>query len=251
MLLDAWLKLGIFGPIVLLVLLLCVPLLGFALFRAFSTCRRLLREGAVEQFWLTAGLVALLCVPIAALIVTSFVDTREERQLVLDLRKSKRALLMELRRCAARSNTGCDSDRYAITVELIFPEGRQLSIRTEQLSWTEYAEPENFLIEIRDADASGLTLHAAHQLLMRHVAVLAGQRRAPNQQQEIDRAGAWLLGCCKDNVMYSETLGIQLSHQLGLQFYKNVDRVAVVYLLRPLRVTNNHAARSLRSRRQF
>jgi hypothetical protein len=85
-LLDAWLKLGIFGPIVLLVILLCVLLLGFALYRAISTCRRLLREGEMEQFWLTAGLVALLCVPVAALIVTSFVDTREEKQLVLDLR---------------------------------------------------------------------------------------------------------------------------------------------------------------------
>jgi hypothetical protein len=66
--LDAWLKLSIFGPIILLAILLGGLVYAAALFRAVAACRRLLREGELEQFWLTAVLVILLTVPVAALI---------------------------------------------------------------------------------------------------------------------------------------------------------------------------------------
>ncbi|PHV36821.1 hypothetical protein CSQ95_22490 [Janthinobacterium sp. BJB304] len=69
MFLDAWLKLSIFWPIILLAILLGGGLLyAVALFRAILACRRLLREGELEQFWLTVVLVILLTVPVAALV---------------------------------------------------------------------------------------------------------------------------------------------------------------------------------------
>lgn len=68
MFLDAWLKLSIFGPIILLAILLGGLVYAVALFRAVAACHRLLREGELEQFWLTATLVILLTVPIAVMI---------------------------------------------------------------------------------------------------------------------------------------------------------------------------------------
>lgn len=68
MFLDAFLKLSIFGPIILLSMLLGGLVYAVALFRAIATCRRLLRERELEQFWLTVALVILLTVPVAALI---------------------------------------------------------------------------------------------------------------------------------------------------------------------------------------
>lgn len=68
MFLDVWLKLSIFWPIILLAILLGGLLYAVALFRAIMACRRLLREGELEQFWLTAVLVILLTVPVAALV---------------------------------------------------------------------------------------------------------------------------------------------------------------------------------------
>lgn len=68
MFLDALLKLSIFGPIIFLVILLGGLAYAFALFRAVSTCRRLLREGELEQFWLTVVMVILLITPVAALV---------------------------------------------------------------------------------------------------------------------------------------------------------------------------------------
>lgn len=67
MFLDGWLKLGIFGPVIMLAILLIGLVYAVVLFRAVAACRRLLREGELEQFWLAAALVALLTVPIASL----------------------------------------------------------------------------------------------------------------------------------------------------------------------------------------
>jgi hypothetical protein len=67
--LAAWLKLSIFGPIILLAVLLGGSLYAVALFRAVTSCHRLLREGELEKFWLTVVLVVLLTVPIVALVV--------------------------------------------------------------------------------------------------------------------------------------------------------------------------------------
>ncbi len=68
MFLDAWLKLSIFGPIILLAVLLGGSLYAIALFRAVTSCRRLLRKGELEEFWLRVVLVVLLTVPVVALI---------------------------------------------------------------------------------------------------------------------------------------------------------------------------------------
>lgn len=70
MFLDAWLKLGIFfGPIILLAILIFGLMYPVVLFRLFVACRRLLREGETEQFWLTAALMILVTVPVVALII--------------------------------------------------------------------------------------------------------------------------------------------------------------------------------------
>jgi hypothetical protein len=66
--LDAWLRLSIFGPVILLIVLIGALVYALALFRAVASCRRLLRENELEQFWLTASLVILLIVPIAVLL---------------------------------------------------------------------------------------------------------------------------------------------------------------------------------------
>jgi hypothetical protein len=66
--LDAWLKLSIFWPIILLAVLLGGSLYAVALFRAVTSCRRLLLKGELEEFWLRGGLVVLLTVPVVALI---------------------------------------------------------------------------------------------------------------------------------------------------------------------------------------
>ena len=67
MFLDGWLKLGIIGPVILLAIVVGGLAYAVALFRAVAACRRLLREGEIEQFWLTAALVMLLTFPIASL----------------------------------------------------------------------------------------------------------------------------------------------------------------------------------------
>jgi hypothetical protein len=230
MFLDAWLRLSIFGPVVLLVFLFAVFAFGFALSRAVASFRRLLREAGLAQAWPKAALVVLLCLPIAALIVAVFVDTRLERHLVLDLGKPQRALLTELARCAGQFDSGCDSARYSVSAAIILPEGRRLHIRTECLHWSQEKDS-TVLIEIRDADANALSLQAAHQLLMAHVTALE-ERPDAKTQQKIDRASTWFLKCCEGSTVYSETLGIQLTRHFGLQFYKNVDEVAVAYVLR-------------------
>jgi hypothetical protein len=231
--LDAWLGLAIWGPVVLLVILLVVPVLGFTLFRAVVRCRRLLHEGEPEQAMLEAVLVVLFCVPIVAIFSSFFVDTREERHLVLDLRKTQRALLTELRRCAYGSDTYCDSDRYSVTALIILPEGLRLSIRTESLHWS-LQDGSTVSIQVRDADASELTLQAAHQLLMQYVKALPDRRDA-EMLGHIDEVSARLLRCCKGSEVYSEASGIQLTPQFGLQFYKNVDQVAVEYVVKRYR----------------
>lgn len=229
MFLDAWLRLGIFGPVVLLALLFGLLTVGLALYRAVVARLGLRRNGEFEHTWLKVATAGSLCITVAGLLASGFVDRRLERHLVLDLRQPQRTLLTELRRCGGNIDDGCDSNKYTVTADVIMPEGQRLSVRTEYLHWA--ADKGRLSIEIRDADANSLSLQGAHELLTRHVASVSEQLDAESKRQ-IDHAGKWLLECCTGNKVYSKTLGIQLSPQFGLQFYKNVDEVAVAYLLR-------------------
>lgn len=65
-LMHGW-GLGIFGPIILLAILVAGLLYVAAVVWAVLACRKLLRAGEIEQFWLTTALIALLTVPVAVL----------------------------------------------------------------------------------------------------------------------------------------------------------------------------------------
>lgn len=228
MFLDTWMKLGIYVPILLVALLLAALALGFTMYRA---ARRFVANRCEEQdqgSLLKVATVVMICILLAALVMHGFTDTRLERHLQLDLRKQQRALLTELRRCAGGFDDTCDSTKYSVTAEVILPEGQHLTIRSEYVHWSHVKG--RLLIEIRDADANALSLKTAHDLLMRYAASATGQGDSESKEQ-IGHAQKWLLECCTGSRVYSKTLGIELTPHFGLQFYKNVDEVAITYLL--------------------
>ncbi|PTT20338.1 hypothetical protein DBR12_09735 [Acidovorax sp. HMWF029] len=227
MFLDAWLALylGGIGALVLLLLLVfmggCGLVLGYRL-------RRLGRRSAAS----IATLLSMsLLVATTAFVGAALIDSRVEKHLVLDLRRTSSLLLADLiTNCAKnRDDENCDSNRFTFNVTVVFATGEQVSIAPTSIYWSRTSATTVGYIKLMTSDS--MTPSQGREALLDHAALLAHQANDA-VQVKIDHAEKWL-GQRNNHVAYSETLEVPLRPELRLVFRKNFDRIYMDYALTP------------------
>lgn len=222
MFLDAWLGLAVAGTIAVVVLVALALTSFFAIAHGFRIRGTKPIRGKIIA---TIGLISLAT--IFALSIHALGEHRSEKQVVLDLRKSKSEVLLELAMSCERKITddACDSTRHKLSAIIIFEDGLQLPVSPSEIHWHKGVDQSFGYISL--LGAHNLPLTSGKDILMSNSSFLS-TTSSPKIHQDISHAREWLTKA-GSSVGYSELLSIELRPGFSMQFRKNKSQVSIDY----------------------